>query len=74
MVNNFKIKPDLKKADMAAKLMAQQNRNTGAIFRFGLIIVEGTMSGKEESFEVLVKEVRFESFNSASVVKLIWKI
>lgn len=71
MVKSFNIKPDLRKADIEAKLMAQQKRKIGAIFRSGYKTIEGTMSGMEESLRVLFEKVRFVATKSASVVKFI---
>lgn len=68
---NFKIKPDLRKAEMAAKLMAQQHKNMGAIFKSGYNIIEGTISLTDESLEELFKKVRFVETISGSVVKFI---
>lgn len=71
MVINLRINPDLRKAEMAAKLMAQQHKNMGAILRSGYNIVEGTISLIDESLEELFKKVRFEVTISGSVVKFI---
>lgn len=71
MVINLRINPDLRKAEMAAKLMAQQHKNIGAILRSGYNIVEGTISLIDESLEELFKKVRLEVTISGSVVKFI---